>query len=49
MADTITQDEINAILWRATDTFRGAGPARRGTRSGAVENVRWQATSGSGY
>jgi type I restriction enzyme M protein len=23
MADTITQDEINAILWRACDTFRG--------------------------
>jgi type I restriction enzyme M protein len=23
MADTISQDEINAILWRACDTFRG--------------------------
>ena len=23
MPDTITQDEINAILWRACDTFRG--------------------------
>ncbi len=23
MTDTINQDEINAILWKACDTFRG--------------------------
>ena len=23
MTDTVNQDEINAILWRACDTFRG--------------------------
>ncbi len=46
MADTITQDEINAILWRACDTFRGTGHAGRGASCGAVVKARCHAGSG---